>query len=275
MQFAGHRDSFIGGACDSRAYAAYAVNVLILSDIHGNLEALETCLQSAPPCEQVFNLGDIVGYGASPNEVVEKSRSLGGLFVRGNHDKACTGLTNAEDFNHIAALAAYWTKMKLTPENLEWVKALPQGPKPANGLEGVQIVHGSPLDEDEYIIVVRDAYQPLITTEKKLTFFGHTHIQGGFAVKNDQWVTIRPDYESEDKSETCTLKLDPETKYLINPGSIGQPRDGDWRAAFAVLDTVVWSVTYYRIPYPVEAAQKRIFDAGLPDRLATRLSEGR
>ena len=118
------------------------------------------------------------------------------MYVRGNHDKACSGITDAEDFNHIAALAAFWTKQKLTPENLEWVRALPQGPITTDGVAGVQCVHGSPIHEDEYIIVVRDAYEPLTETEAILTFFGHTHIQGGFAVDGEEWLTLRPIYKT-------------------------------------------------------------------------------
>src|SRR5437899_12335417 len=116
------------------------MRILVISDIHGNLEGLETCLAaaSAAKYDRVFNLGDVVGYGASPNEVVNKSRELGGIFVRGNHDKAASGITNAEDFNHIAAMAAYWTRDNLTPENLAWVKALPQGPITSDGVAAVQ-----------------------------------------------------------------------------------------------------------------------------------------
>jgi predicted phosphodiesterase len=253
------------------------MRILVISDIHGNLEALETCLAVAKDAgyDRVFNLGDVVGYGASPNEVVNRSRELGGIFVRGNHDKACSGITNAEDFNHIAALAAHWTKNQLTPDNLEWVRQLPKGPLTSEAVADVQCVHGSPLDEDEYIIVVRDSYEPLMEAETSLTFFGHTHIQGGFAVDGEEWATLRPIYESEDKAEKFEFQLKKGAKYLINPGSVGQPRDGDWRAAFAIYDTDANSIIFYRIPYDVAGTQKRIYDAGLPDRLATRLTEGR
>jgi predicted phosphodiesterase len=252
------------------------MRVLIISDIHGNLEALEACLAEArDKYEYVFNLGDVVGYGASPNEVCDRSRSLGGLFVRGNHDKACSGLSDAGDFNHIAALAAMWTRQTMTPENLEWVRALPQGPVTPLDIPAVQLVHGSPLDEDEYIIVVRDAYEPLAEAEQPLTFFGHTHIQGGFAVHDEQWITLRPVYETENEHENFAYALMDDGRYLINPGSVGQPRDGDWRAAFVIWDTESKVVTYYRVPYDVEGAQRRIFEANLPDRLATRLREGR
>ena len=251
------------------------MRILVISDIHANLEAMEACLAAVPSCDGVFNLGDIVGYGASPNEVVARSRDLGGLFVRGNHDKACSGVSSTGDFNHIAALAAYWTKQKLTPENLKWVKELPLGPIKPEKIGDVQCVHGSPLDEDEYIIVVRDAYEPLTEAPLSLTFFGHTHIQGGFALDGEEWITLRPIYQSSDKIESFDFPLKMGAKYLINPGSVGQPRDGDWRAACAVFDTSDYKITFHRIPYDIAGAQKRIYDAGLPDRLATRLSDGR
>ena len=253
------------------------MRILVISDIHGNIEALETCLLAAKTAgyDSVFNLGDVVGYGANPNEVVARSRELGGIFVRGNHDKACSGISNTDDFNVIAALAAHWTKQNLSPENLEWVKTLPKGPIAAKECAGVQCVHGSPLDEDEYIIVVRDSYQPLTETDVGVTFFGHTHIQGGFAVDGEAWLTLRPLYDTEEQAEDFVFEMKKEAKYLINPGSVGQPRDGDWRAAFAIYDTEKHAVTFYRVPYDVKSAQKKILDAGLPDRLATRLSDGR
>ncbi len=251
------------------------MKILVISDIHANLEALDACLAAAPKYDRVFNLGDVVGYGASPNEVVNKSRELGGVLVRGNHDKACSGITNAEDFNHIAMLASHWTKQTLTPENLEWVKVLPEGPIKSEGVDNVQCVHGSPLDEDEYIIIVRDAYEPLLESKEALTFFGHTHIQGGFSSEDEEWATLRPIYDSDNQLETFVFQMSKGAKYLINPGSVGQPRDGDWRAAFCVLDTDAWNIAFYRVPYNVEDAQRRIYEAGLPDRLATRLQEGR
>lgn len=252
------------------------MRILLLSDIHGNLEALETCLERARgQYDFVYNLGDIVGYGASPNEVVDHSRALGGLFVRGNHDKACSGVADASDFNHIAALAAYWTRQVLTPENLEWVKALPKGPVRHGDLPDTQLVHGSPLDEDEYLIVVRDAYQPLAEMQAPITFFGHTHIQGGFCVQNEQYATLRPIYKTDKDAEEFVFPMPAAGRYLINPGSVGQPRDGDWRAAFAIYDGERRTTTFFRLPYDVEAAQRRILQANLPDRLASRLAEGR
>jgi diadenosine tetraphosphatase ApaH/serine/threonine PP2A family protein phosphatase len=252
------------------------VRILIISDIHANVEGMDASLAAAPAHDLVLNLGDIVGYGASPNEVTERSRQLGKTFVRGNHDKACTGVGGVEGFNPVAGLAALWTMKTLTPANLEWLKALPQGPVKVDGHPNLQLVHGSPLDEDEYIIVQRDAYEPLTKATAAITFFGHTHIQGGFSVNEaGQWTTIRPLYTSKAKGETFDLQLAAGTKYLINPGSIGQPRDGDPRAAFLLYDTEKNLVTFQRVPYDIKGAQKRIFDAKLPDRLALRLADGR
>lgn len=290
------------------------MRILLLTDIHANLQGLEATLAAVRDYDLVVNLGDIVGYGASPNEVTERSQQIGSIFVRGNHDKACTGVSGIEEFNPIAGMAALWTRQELKPENLEWLRALPQGPVQLEGIwpEGggplpqisdgnppaapqdetdpektptvnlppfdqlkVQCVHGSPLDEDEYIIVMRDAYEPLMRTDAAITFFGHTHIQGGFCNHGQEWETLRPLYHAKKQVEWCELSIAPGTKYLINPGSVGQPRDGDWRAACALFDTGTNRVTFYRVPYDVETAQRRIRDAKLPDRLAQRLSEGR
>ena len=249
--------------------------VLLLSDIHANIEALDACMNEAPAHDLVVNLGDIVGYGASPNEVVDRSRSLGKVFVRGNHDKACSGVSTMEDFNPIAGLAVLWTRTILTKSNLEWLRDLPVGPAPLNGFEGIRIVHGSPRDEDEYLLLMSDAMESLGDSQPPLTFFGHTHVQGGFFAGYDEAAAIRPVYKSKTKSEKFLFKMDKKTRYLVNPGSIGQPRDGDWRAAFAMFDSETYCITYYRVNYDVEKAQQRILDADLPERLATRLAQGR
>jgi predicted phosphodiesterase len=251
------------------------VRILIISDIHANLEALEACLAAAPAYDRVFNLGDIVGYGANPNEVTEKSRALGEVFVRGNHDKACSGVSSLTDFNPIAGLAALWTREILSPANTEFLRAMPHGPvKP---LEGVECVHGSPRDEDEYLLLPSDAYVLLSQTHVPLTFFGHTHVQCAYYYqpKLNMGHRFVPAYPSPRGAHTIRLDLAEDAVYLINPGSIGQPRDGDPRAAFALFDTDARSVTFYRVPYDIAAAQEKIFAAGLPERLAIRLEEGR
>lgn len=251
------------------------MQILILSDIHANLEALEACLADAPEHDRVFNLGDIVGYGANPNEVTERARGLGDVFVRGNHDKACTGLVSLEDFNPIAGLAALWTRQQLKQDNLEFLRRLPQGP--VLPLPAMQCVHGSPRDEDEYVLMRRDAFSILGRAEFPVTFFGHTHVQGGFWIDDEQEAegAIEMEYESPEGQQQFTLELKRSRKYLINPGSVGQPRDGDPRAAFALYDTEQRHVMFCRVPYDIEQAQEKIFSAGLPERLAIRLEEGR
>lgn len=250
------------------------VRFLLLSDIHSNLDALEACVTAAGSYDAVANLGDIVGYGACPNQVVERSRQLGNLFVRGNHDKACAGLMDVRGFNYIAAAAVVWTHHELTPENLQWLKALPQGPLPMAPLTDAQVAHGSPRDEDEYLLVSDHAAVSTFDSEIPLTFFGHTHMQGGFVVGDGQETTFRPEFAEGDLAK-FEFTLERKGKYLINPGSVGQPRDGDWRAAFAIYDSDTRKVEFYRVKYDVERAQQRIREAGLPDRLADRLSMGR
>ena len=251
------------------------MRILLLSDIHANLEALESCLAAAPSFDLVANLGDVVGYGASPNEVVERARGLGTIFVRGNHDKAATGLLDLDDFNAMAATAAIWTRDQLTSEHLEWLRALPQGPLALGDFPDVQLVHGSPIDEDVYIVSLGDALAPLITLPVPLTFFGHPHLQGGFFANGSSADGFRPEYRTVGQAESVSLHLKPATRYMINPGSVGQPRDGDWRAAFALFDTEAQVVHFHRAPYNLKSAQERIFGANLPPRLATRLAAGR
>lgn len=251
------------------------MRVLLLSDIHSNLEALEACLAAAPLYDLVFNLGDVVGYGASPNEVIARSRALGKFFVRGNHDRAAAGLIDLRDFNPVAGLAALWTRDQLTAENLSWVRSLPQGPIQIPGMPEVQFVHGSPLDEDEYVVSQDDAAVPLFSSVIPITFFGHTHLQGSFFSGEDGSEFFRPEYASLGKSESCEFRLQDAHHYLVNPGSVGQPRDGDWRAAFALFDSEAKVVTFYRVPYELRKAQERIMAAHLPQRLATRLAAGK
>ncbi len=251
------------------------MRILLLSDIHSNLEALEACLAAAPAHDLVVNLGDIVGYGASPNEVTVRVRELGGTFVRGNHDKVVAGLDELEGFNPVAGMAALWNRDQLTPENLEWLRALPQGPVSIPEITGVQFVHGAPDNEDRYVVTIEDAIQPLIESSASVTFFGHTHIQGVLLLRAGFAENIHPEYASIGQSDTSKYQLETGTNYMINPGSVGQPRDGDWRAAFAVFDTEERVVTFCRVPYDIRSAQEKIFAANLPARLATRLAAGR
>jgi len=251
------------------------LRVLLLSDIHSNLEALEASLAFAPDHDLVVNLGDIVGYGANPNEVIDRARGLGKHFVRGNHDKAAAGLSDLKEFNPVAGFAALWTRDHVSAENLQWLKELPQGPISIDGIQGAQFVHGSPLDEDDYLVTARDAVEPFLMTSIPLTFFGHSHVQGAFSSNPADGGSMRPAYRTANKGEVFTWPLKKGMQYLINPGSVGQPRDGDWRAAFAVFDGTQYTVSFYRTPYDVEQTQERILAADLPPRLASRLSAGR
>ncbi|MGH9521124.1 MAG: metallophosphoesterase family protein [Terriglobales bacterium] len=251
------------------------MRILLLSDIHSNIQAMDACLDAAPAFDTAVNLGDIVGYGASPNDVIARSRELGGLVVRGNHDKACSGVSNMEDFNPIAGLAVLWTRTILDRDKLEWLRELPEGPLKVNAVDHALFVHGSPADEDEYLLMLPDAQRLLDVNSPEVTFFGHTHVQGGFLASKDDAAVIRPVYQSKDKTETYKFHLHRGSHYLVNPGSVGQPRDGDWRAAFAIFDSDSNCVTYYRVPYDVQGAQQRIRDADLPERLASRLTQGK
>lgn len=249
------------------------MRALVVSDVHGNLQALQAVLSAAGSFDELWNLGDIVGYGANPNEVIETVRPLAIVNVRGNHDRVCCGLTSSAGFNPVAAEAAAWTQRHLTPANLEWLRAMPQGPIRAT--ERVLCAHGSPLDEDHYIISMRDAWTPLQRMAAEITFFGHTHVQGGFSQQAPEWQEIRPVYASPNDVGQFAIEVPPGSRHLLNPGSVGQPRDGDWRAGFAIYDGAQERVTFFRIPYDVAAAQKAIRSARLPERLASRLSTGR
>jgi diadenosine tetraphosphatase ApaH/serine/threonine PP2A family protein phosphatase len=249
------------------------MRALVVSDVHGNLHALQAVLAAAGPFDQLWNLGDVVGYGANPNEVLDTLRPLATAGVRGNHDRVCCGLSSSHGFNPVAAQAAAWTQRNLSAGNLEWLRALPQGPLQVS--PRVMIAHGSPLHEDHYIVSMRDAWTPLQRMGSEITFFGHTHIQGGFSQQPPEWQEIRPSYLSRDTLEHVTIDLPGGTRHLINPGSVGQPRDGDWRASFALYDTDAERLTFFRIPYDIAGAQAAIRDAGLPERLAARLSGGR
>jgi predicted phosphodiesterase len=261
------------------------MRALLLSDIHANIDALEAVIAAAPAHDVVWNLGDIVGYGANPNETIDASQRLGSVFVRGNHDRVCCGLSGMEEFNPVAQRSARWTEGILTVEHREWLRHLAHGPIAPDG-PTVSCVHGSPIDEDEYLVTLRDAWPSMQKTDARITFFGHTHVQGGFATNGDEWFRLMPRYSGphrsifgrsspSDEPEEFELQLREGARYLINPGSVGQPRDGDWRAAFALYDDVHMLLTWYRVPYNVHAAQERILSVGLPDRLASRLRDGR
>ena len=245
---------------------------LLLSDVHSNIEALDVCLEFAQgKHDQAVCLGDLVGYGPNPNEVIEKVRGLTQVIIRGNHDKACCGLDDAAEFNPFARLATEWTRQALTPEHIEYLRSLPTGPKT---MEGFVLVHGSPVDEDEYILGPGQALPLLRGPGTQIVCYGHTHYQGGFMLTpTGRFQSIR--FPSKPDGLTLTLPLENAARYLINPGSVGQPRDGDGRAAFAILDMDKPQVEYYRLTYDLAKTQAKMKQAGLPEPLCRRLELGR
>jgi diadenosine tetraphosphatase ApaH/serine/threonine PP2A family protein phosphatase len=246
------------------------VRYLILSDPHANQEALDAVVREAHGrWDRAVCCGDLVGYGADPNPVVDWARAHCALVVRGNHDRACTGLVDLEWFNPVAKAAAVWTQQALTPANLAWVRELPKGPLV---LEHFEVAHGSPYDEDEYVGAGAEAAGAFAYLECRLAFFGHTHVQGGY-IWNQKGVETIPRMSA--RAHGRSMALDAGCAYLLNPGSVGQPRDSDPRAAFAIYDSGAGTVTYRRVSYDVASAQRKIREAGLPQSLADRLGAGR
>jgi diadenosine tetraphosphatase ApaH/serine/threonine PP2A family protein phosphatase len=244
---------------------------LVLTDIHANLEALDACLADARPrgFAQTLVLGDLVGYGGDPNAVVDRVQGLEpAAIVRGNHDKVACGLEQAEGFNSVAKSAAMWTLDVLTPVHRAWLAALPEGPIDVD--EVVQICHGSPFDEDAYIFDELDAVRALKVANRPLCLFGHTHFPVTFELSADSFDSI-----GSGGLPQMLVPMKAGCKYLINPGSVGQPRDGDPRAAYAIVDTAARVVELYRTRYAIEEAQTKVVKAGLPEVLAQRLAVGR
>ena len=236
---------------------------LIVSDIHANLEALQAVLADARDgYDRILCLGDLVGYGADPNAVVEWARASVAVTVRGNHDKAVTGNESLEYYNAAARASAEWTRSALTPENAAFLTALPRGPL---RYEDYDLVHGSPGDEDEYLVTSFDVGSTRELLETQATFFGHTHVQGGFLLTRGGIRPIAP---------RGTLELEPQHSYLLNPGAVGQPRDGDSRAAYALYWPGERRIEYRRAAYDIDQAARKIRAAGLPNALAERLYHG-
>jgi predicted phosphodiesterase len=247
------------------------VRYLVLSDIHANIDALEAVLDTASPgtWDRVIVLGDLVGYGAEPNAVVDRLRALNPVAViRGNHDKASCGLDDGSSFNHVARMAAMWTYEALTSDNRDYLRALPQGPVIID--DALEICHGAPFDEDHYIFDGDDASRALEAMTRQVCLFGHTHLPVVFRRSADTFDGFMPE-----AGESLTLPLERGLDYLVNVGSVGQPRDGDPRAAFGMYDADAPSLVLRRVPYPIDAAQRRILNAGLPTSLANRLAIGR
>jgi diadenosine tetraphosphatase ApaH/serine/threonine PP2A family protein phosphatase len=242
---------------------------LVLSDIHANLEALEAVLTAGADADGVLVLGDLVGYGADPNAVIARVRTLAdATIIRGNHDKVGAGIDSVRSFNHLARRAIEWTAESLTPDHRRWLSQLPRGPVVVDDL--VEICHGAPFDEDFYVFDELDARRAFMALTRPLCLYGHTHVPAAFRLLRGDFEALEPP-----RGDSCDLVLEDDARYLVNCGAVGQPRDGDDRAAFGLLDTSSRRLTVHRVPYDVASAQAKIISAGLPEILAQRLGVGR
>ncbi|MDH7513341.1 MAG: metallophosphoesterase family protein [Clostridiales bacterium] len=242
---------------------------LIFADIHGNLEAFLAVLKfvQKKKVDHFIFLGDLVGYGASPNEIIQKIQNLKPItLVRGNHDKAVCGLDTIETFNPIAASAILWTKQRTLKKNLAYICRLKKGPFILH--ETITICHGAPFDEDYYIFGEFDAAEAFDHITTPVCFFGHTHFPFVYVEKEN---IVAGTFMEGEANE---VKLEKDARYLINPGSVGQPRDRNPKAACAIYDSGTRIVKFYRLEYNIQEAQRKILAERLPAALAERLSLG-
>ena len=239
------------------------MRIAVLSDIHANLPALDAVLAAAGEVDAIWHLGDVVGYGPDPDAVVDRLREVGALGVRGNHDAAACGGSEIDWFNPDARRAMEWTRAAIGPATLAWLSDLPE----RRTLEGCELVHGSPRDPLwEYITSVPVARANLAALTTRIGLHGHTHLPVAFLEQGGRVDVIGPGPGSE-------LELR-ERRALLNPGSVGQPRDGDPNASFMILDPGAGTVTWQRVPYDIGAVQRAMQAAGLPASLSARLSVG-
>jgi len=239
------------------------MRVAVLSDIHSNLVALDAVLAATGPVDAIWQLGDVVGYGPDPNGVVARLREVGATGVRGNHDAAACGGSEIDWFNPDARRAMEWTRAMLTPESVEWLSALPE----RLDVEGSQLVHGSPREPMwEYVTSVPVARANLAALERPLGLHGHTHVPLAFLEDDGRIEVVSPGDGSE-------LELGGR-RALLNPGGVGQPRDGDARASFAIFDPGAGTMTWHRIAYDIASVQAAMEAADLPVNLVARLSFG-
>jgi diadenosine tetraphosphatase ApaH/serine/threonine PP2A family protein phosphatase len=242
------------------------VRVAVVSDIHGNRHAFEAVLADARDAgaKEVWCLGDVVGYGADPNACVELARDHLAICLAGNHDLAVTGGLGIEEFSRGAAISAKWTRTVITPENLAYLRAL----EPAGVEDPFGLYHASPRDPIwEYVLSEQLAERCLDVQEQRVCFVGHSHVALAF-VREDPGSETRG--ALREPGATADLR---DRQWLLNPGSVGQPRDGDPRAAWILLETD-GGVEWRRTRYDVAGAQDAIRAAGLPDSLADRLGYG-
>jgi predicted phosphodiesterase len=240
------------------------MRIAILSDLHANLEATEAVLADARKrdCTDYICLGDVVGYNANPRECVEIVQKLECPIVKGNHDEQASLGESSRDFNALAEMAINWTREQLTEPDKQWLRDLSL----SRQVRDFTIVHAT-LDSPEqwgYVFNTLDAAASFARQETTLCFFGHTHVAGAF-VRDDGVKRVKVD----------ELTIDPAKKYFINTGSVGQPRDGDWRAAYCIYHADKNVVEQRRIKYDLTTAQDKIIKAGLPRLLAERLKLGR
>lgn len=248
------------------------MRILIVSDVHSNLVALDTVVSDAESDEAidaVWSLGDNVGYGPQPSEVLARLRELNTTVIAGNHDRAATGAIGVEDFNPVAAAAALWTRDRLTDDESSYLDTLPEVTNPQDTFT---IVHGSlryPIWE--YLYSYESARGHLALQETPFSCVGHTHVP--MLVVEDENAAHGCELYRLDDGQT--VELEDGATLVINPGSVGQPRDGDPRASYAIYDTDARTVTLHRVEYAIAETQKLMADAGLPQPLIERLSVGR
>jgi len=245
---------------------------LILSDIHSNIEALQACIQRGNQAgyNSVLCCGDIVGYGPNPVEAIDDLRALDATTIRGNHDRVAAGLDDAHQFNPQARQAALWTRSVLPDAYREYLANLPVGPLRITS--EAQLVHGAVKHEDDYIFTEADAEENFYLTDMHITFFGHSHFPVVFSTNGTGEPVVSTSYEFD---EFTAVKCEAGRKLFINPGSVGQPRDGDPRASFAIWDEDRAKVEFYRVDYEIELTQSKMRAVQLPPYLIDRLARGR
>ena len=243
------------------------MRIAVLSDIHSNLVALEAVLAHAGAVDAVWHLGDIVGYGPDPDGVVARLADLGAIGVRGNHDAAAVGGHEIDSFNREARQAMEWTRANISTTTYAWLAALPQ-----RRVEGAMtLVHGSPLDPTwEYVTDERSARENIAALETTHGLHGHTHVPvAWFGRMGDPRARVQGEVTVDGDTRTFDGR-----RAFLNPGSVGQPRDGDPRASYLILDPDAGAATWHRVPYDIDAVAAAMGAAGLPARLADRLSYG-
>lgn len=242
------------------------MKTVFIADVHGNLEALRAVADSiaGERADRVVFLGDIVGYGANPNECIEELRALTCHAVAGNHDLVAATGQSCDDFNPVARQALEWTRAQLTRENRAFLAGFPLHLE----IDAALSVHASPRDPGRwpYILNVYDAEEAFAAFRGQVCFFGHSHRPVVFIERADKVVT---------PSDCLKVALLPGCRYLINCGSVGQPRDGDPRACYGVFDSAAGLFRLERVAYDVAAAREKILQAGLPPFLAERIVVGR